>query len=141
MPIGSLITDEQKSVLDPILKGGGLVATITRDNCSMNMHGELYLHPQRWSDGKKPTEETLLARRDGSSNKGEPPVHFHVDWHVLKWIIIKRLQLPRIKTTYSVALCRSKNAKDTALWFYVNDTNRAVNELVSKGLGKAIPFG
>jgi hypothetical protein len=98
------------------------------DAASVNAHGRFQLLDVAWpgsADAHNGERETLLAFAPRASfdmaDTGEPLVHLHVDWSLIRYAWIGTRPPTLIGTNKEVVLCREKDKDSRVFWFNLRD--------------------
>lgn len=124
MPQRSVANKRQRELFDDISQLNGIALTTKNtETLSINIHGTFTLFDKHWPMVSDNQDETMLAlQEDGLSEKrGEPAVHFHVDWDTIKWARIQPRHLELISTDYEIVFSEAPNAASRKFWFYLRE--------------------
>lgn len=124
MPSRSLANKSQREFFADISKLNGIALTTKRTEAlSINIHGAFTLFDKHWPSVRENNDETMLALKEAglAELRGEPAVHFHVDWRTIKWARIQRRHLELISTDYEIVFCEENDTSTRVFWFYLRE--------------------
>ena len=131
-----LASQQQKDFFSEISSLPDLVLGVKRDEvCSVNAHGRFRLYDKHWIGHHK--SETLIEfcptslKQPKMTETGEPLVHLHVDWRIVRFCLIEDRCLPLIGTKKEIVFAQSKSPKTRLFWFY-SKNNLKLSALIKK---------
>lgn len=124
MPKRTTANKLQRELFEDISRMNKLALTTkVTDSLSINIHGAFSLFDKFWLTAPDNKHETMLAMKEKglAKTKGEPAVHFHVDWNEIKWACIRPRYLELINTHYEIIFSCERNSASRKFWFYLRD--------------------
>ncbi len=134
MPMRTTATFNQRQFLIDLFKIKELVCTIKcGEICSMNAHGSFGLFEKHWLNVEKHPVETMLVLKVNSllNSYKEPPVHFHIDWNEIRYVIIRQRRLDLIDMDYEIVFCNKCDTSTRVFWFYAREDS-ALQAFIAK---------